>query len=355
MTATTTATATPIHRQPIRDRSAWRGADLRKRDDWYWQLPPAAIADIDAALADPRLRDVPLIEMTREHMPLPSIARDIAALVEEFENGRGFVVIRGLPLARYSDEQIARIFWGIGRHIGNPISQNAQGDLLGHVKDVGGLTYGAKNVRGYQTTAELSFHNDNCDVVGLLCFRKARAGGVTRLASATAIHNEILAQHPEHLELLYRGFRYDLRGEERAGVAPITGHIPVYSYYDGKLSARYVYTSIMQATRKGNYTLTEAESAALAFLNQTAAREDIVLEMMLEPGDMQFCFNHTVLHSRTTFDDWDKPEDKRHLLRLWLNLPNGRKLAPGFADRYGTGAGLGVPPPSGQVQATMRV
>ena len=345
---------TDMLKQPIQDRSAWRGADLRNDASWYWHLPAAAIRDIDAALANPRHAAVPLIEMTRDHLPLPSIEHDIAALLQEFEHGRGFVVIRGLPLARYTDDQIARIFWGIGRHIGNPISQNAQGDLLGHVKDVGGLTYGANNVRGYQTTAELSFHNDNCDVVGLLCFRKARAGGVTRLASASTVYNEVLAQHPEHLELLYRGFRYDLRGEERAGVAPITPCIPVYSYFEGKLSARYVYTSIMQAARKGNYALTAAETAALAVLNQTAAREDIVLEMMLEPGDMQFCFNHTVFHSRTTFDDWEKPEDKRHLLRLWLNLPNGRRLAPGFADRYGAGTGMGVPPPDGQVQAAMR-
>ena len=343
-----------ILRQPITDRSAWRGDVLRNDPSWYWDLPAQAIDDFDAALARLAHKDVPLIEMTRADMPLPSIEADLAALVREFDQGRGFIVIRGLPLDRYTDEQVARIFWGIGRYIGNPISQNAQGDLLGHVKDVGGLTYGAKNVRGYQTTAELIFHNDNCDVVGLLCFRKGRSGGVSRIASATTIYNEVLAKHPEHLALLYRGFRYDLRGEERAGVAPITGNIPVYSYFDGKLSMRYVYTSIMQATRKGSFSLSAEEAAALAFLNETAGREDVVLEMMMEPGDMQFCFNHTMLHSRTDFDDWEQPERKRHLLRLWLNVPNGRKLAPEFADRYGAGPGLGVPPPSGKVQATMR-
>ncbi len=343
-----------ILKQPVTDRSAWRGEQLRNDTSWYWNLPASAIRDIDAALANLAQSSVPLIEMTRADMPLPSIAGELAALVEEFEHGRGFIVIRGLPLQRYTDDQIARIFWGIGRYIGNPISQNAQGDLLGHVKDVGGLTYGAKNVRGYQTTAELNFHNDNCDVVGLLCFRKARAGGLSRIASAMAIYNEVLAKHPEYLDLLYRGYRYDLRGEERQGVSPITGNIPIYSFFEGKLSMRYVYTSIMQATRKGNFTLSPEESAALAFLNETAGRKDIVLEMMMEPGDMQFCFNHTVLHSRTEFEEWDEPERKRHLLRLWLNISDGRKLAAEFADRYGAGTGMGVPPPSGQVQATMR-
>ena len=117
---------------------------------------------------------------------------------------------------------------------------------------------------------------------------------------------------------------------------------------------RYVYTSILQATRKGNFSLSPAEAAALAFLKETAGRTDIVLEMMMEPGDMQFCFNHTILHSRTEFEEWDEPDRRRHLLRLWLNIPNGRKLAPEFADRYGAGTGMGVPPPSGQVQANMR-
>ena len=110
----------------------------------------------------------------------------------------------------------------------------------------------------------------------------------------------------------------------------------------------------MQGTRKGGYNLSDEENAALKFLNETADREDIVLEMMMEPGDMQFCFNHTVLHSRTEFDDWETPEQKRHLLRLWLKMTNGRKLAPDFADRFGTGTGMGVPTPGGQVQATMR-
>ncbi len=218
---------TEILRQPITDRSAWRGEQLRGDTSWYWDLPAKAIDDIDAALENLARRDVPLMAMTRADMPLPSIEGELAAMAREFENGRGFIVIRGLPLERYTDDQIARIFWGLGRYIGDPISQNAQGDLLGHVKDVGGLTYGAKNVRGYQTTAELSFHNDNCDVVGLLCFRKARAGGVSRIASATAIYNEVLARHPEFLPVLYRGFRYDLRGEERPGVPSITNNIPV--------------------------------------------------------------------------------------------------------------------------------
>lgn len=345
----------PMLAHPIADRSAWRGADLAARSDWVYRLPAAALADIDRALAAPAARDLPLTAMRAQDFPLPSIEHDLAAIRDELADGRGFCLVRGLPLGRYGDDDVARIFWAIGRRFGDPISQNARGDLLGHVRAVDGMQYMAKDVRGYQTNAELFFHNDNCDVVGLLCFRQARSGGVSRIASAVTLHNELLARHPEYLPPLYRGFHYDLRGEERAGVAPITPHrVPVYSWYDARLSIRYVYTSIIQASRKAGLTFTPLETAAMEFLNATAAREDIRLDMTLAPGDMQFCCNHTVLHSRTAYEDHPEPDRRRHLLRLWLHDPNGRRLAPGFADRYGNGVGMGVPAVSGVERAEMR-
>jgi hypothetical protein len=341
-----------VLRQPITDRSAWKGRELQSRQDWIYVLTPAAIADLDTTLE--RLRASPLLltDLRREHFPFEPIAADLAHILDELENGRGFVVIRGLPFGKYADEDIARIFWGIGTHFGNPISQNASGDLLGHVRAVEGFKYMEGNVRGYQTNAELFFHNDNCDIVGLLCFRQAKSGGSSRLASAMTIYNEVLREHPEYLEALTRGFHYDLKGEELPGVSPLTPHrVPVYSYFEGRLSCRYVYTAIMTAARKANLQFTPLEAAAMEFLNATAAREDIRLEMTLDPGDMQFCNNHVVLHSRTAYEDWPEPDRKRHMLRLWLNNPAGRKLAPEFADRYGRGIGMGVPPVAGITRA----
>lgn len=341
-----------VLRKPIADRSAWKGCDIAGRKDWLHTLTPSALGEIDQALA--RLRDNPvaLTEIHREHFDLPALAKELADVSSELENGRGFVVVRGLPFGKYSDEDIARIFWGIGTHLGLPISQNASGDLLGHVRAIEGLKYMDKNVRGYQTNAELFFHNDNCDIVGLLCFRKAKSGGVSRLASAMTLYNEVLAKHPEYLDVLARGFHYDLRGEELPGVSPLTPHrIPVYSWFEGRLSCRYVYTAIVTAARKAGMSFTDEETAAMTFLNETAAREDVRLDMMLEPGDMQFCNNHMVLHSRTAYEEWPEADRKRHMLRLWLNNPQGRRLAPEFADRYGQGVGMGVPPVSGATRA----
>lgn len=336
-----TSSAHELLRCPVTDDSAWRGADLQGTTSWIHTLPASAIADIDAAL--PRVRALELTKISRSDFPLPSMTDGLAGLLMALNRGRGFALLRGLPFGKYTDDDIARIFWGIGTHIGTAISQNAEGHLLGHVRAVEGKKYMDKDVRGYQTTAELFFHNDNCDIVGLLCFRKAKSGGISRIASATTLYNEVLRQHPEYLDALYRGFHYDLRGEELPGYAPITPHrIPIYSYFEGHLSCRYVYTSIMQASRKGGLVFTAEEAAAMKFLNETAAREDVRLEMTLQPGDMQFLNNHVCLHSRTNYEDHADPEQKRHMLRLWLN--NGtRPLAAEFADRYGLGLGMGVP------------
>ena len=343
-----------VLRQPVTDRSAWKGSDLAKSQEWIYTLTPAAIADIDSTLAPLRETPVPLTEIRREHFPLKSIAHELAKILDELESGRGFVVVKGLPFGKYDDEDIGRIFWGIGTHFGRPISQNASGDLLGHVRAIEGLKYMDKNVRGYQTSAELFFHNDNCDIVGLLCFRKAKSGGISRLASAMTLYNETLSAHPEYIDVLARGFHYDLRGEELPGVSPLTPHrVPVYSYYEGRLSCRYVYTAIVTAARKAGLVFEPDETAAMEFLNATAAREDIRLEMTLDPGDMQFCNNHMVLHSRTAYEEWPESDRKRHMLRLWLNNPAGRRLAPEFADRYGAGVGMGVPPVPGTKPAAV--
>ena len=328
-------------RRPVSDRSAWRGSELQGDASWVYTLSEAAIKDIDIVL--PRIKSLELTSIRKQDFPLPSIESELSNIFEELNNGRGFTVIRGLPFGKYSDDEIARIFWGIGTYFGSPISQNAEGHLLGHVRAIAGKKYMEKDVRGYQTTAELYFHNDNCDIVGLLCFRTAKAGGVSKVASTTTIYNEVLRHHPEFLDVLYEGFHYDLRGEELHGYAPITPHrIPIYSCHEGKLSCRYVFTAIMQAARKAGLTFTATEETAMKFLNETAAREDIHLEMMLKPGDMQFLNNHVCLHSRTSYEDFEESDRKRHMLRLWLNN-HARPLAPDFADRYGNGLGMGVP------------
>jgi hypothetical protein len=150
------------------------------------------------------------------------------------------------------------------------------------------------------------------------------------------IRNEILRHHPELLPQCYEGFYYSLRGEQKPGVAPVTAQrIPVFSYHEWQLSAGYVRKGIEQGRVARDVPFSETEQKALDLIDALATRRDLRLDMMLEPGDIQFCNNYTTFHSRTDFIDDDEPARKRHLLRIWLYVPNGRPLASRFAYRYG--------------------
>ncbi|MBI1777996.1 MAG: TauD/TfdA family dioxygenase [Proteobacteria bacterium] len=330
----------------VTDRSAWRGADLSHSEEWVFGFGEKHLAELDAALA--RVRHLPVEMIARTDFPLPTLAGLIAQFADELENGRGLILFRGFPVERYSEEDGARIFWGFGSHFGSAISQNKFGQLLGHVRDEG-AAYGTRNARGYNSSARLKFHNDNADVVALLCYHPAKEGGLSTVTSATAIYNEIVRRRPDLLDQYYQGMHYHLRGEERPNIPPVTPHrIPIFSYCADKLSCRYVRNAINLAPKEFNTSHTERELETLDLFDELAASADLRLDMELQPGDMQYLNNHVTVHSRTAFVDHDDPKRRRHLLRLWLNLYNGRLLAPEFANRYGSGAGrLGVPPVPG--------
>jgi hypothetical protein len=218
--------------------------------------------------------------------------------------------------------------------MGAPLYQNPQGEILGHVYDQG-RTYGNIDVRGYETNAYLPYHTDAGDMVGLLCLRRAVKGGISSIVSSVTVHNEILAQHPEYLGLLYNGFYY-IRRE-----AALTEHgvserpIPVFGCRDGVVSCRYIRNQINAGAVKRDVPLTTLEKAALDFFDEQTRRPDLRLDMDLEAGDIQFINNYTTVHSRTEFVDGPEPHQKRHMLRLWLKFPKPWPLGSEFPAHMG--------------------
>ncbi len=325
--ATTTETT-------MRDPSAWRGPELADDPRWIVTLSDAEIADLDRALRGFQARGVPLEAMTRENFPLPVFGAPLARHLDEITRGRGFVVLRGLPTARYSDEEVGWIFYGMGTHLGAPLGQNPRGDLLGHVHDQG-RPYGQIDVRGYETRAHLPFHTDGCEIVGLLCLRAAKSGGLSSLVSATAIHAEIARTRPECLAPLYRGYHY-IRREAALSEAPVTPQrIPVFGVKDGAVSCRIVPNQIKAGAAKLGKPLEGIEKDALDQVVELSYSERFRLDMDLEPGDIQLCNNYTILHSRTEFEDWSDENRRRHMLRLWLSLREPRPLADNFPRQLG--------------------
>jgi hypothetical protein len=319
----------------IQGPSVWYGPALLQQTDWIYPLSDTEIIEIEAAVNGLASAPENLTGISPDDFPLPTFAPRLRSLLGEVLEGRGFVLLRHLPVERWSHRQAAIAFLGIGSHLGSLRSQNADGHLLGHVKDLGRSSTDP-NVRIYQTRERQTFHTDSCDVVGLLCLAQARSGGLSSLVSSTTIFNEMRRHRPNLARALFAPIETDRRGEVAGGEKPYF-RIPLFNWHEGLLSTIYQRQYIDSARRFPEVRpLTPAQVAALDLLDELANDPRLHLMMELQCGDMQFVHNHTVLHDRTAFEDWPEPERKRHLLRLWLAPPNARPLPQVYAERYGS-------------------
>lgn len=316
--------------------SAWTGADMAQRTDWLVHLSDADNAELRAALSHARARGVDVPALASADFPLPMLAPRLQGITREVMQGRGFVLMRGFQIDDLPAQDAALIYWGIGSHMGRGRAQNAQGDMLGHVTDIG-LDYTANaNARGYQTRQHLPFHNDTQDIVGLLCLHPARRGGLSRLVSSTAIYNAVLQRRPDLLSELCAPWHIDRRGETPAGKPPYYMGAMFEFSSTGRLYCRYNRVYIESARRlPGVPALTSRQIEALDLMDALCSEPGMYLDMELQKGDMQFINNYTVLHSRTDYEDWPERERRRYLLRLWLETGIADDLPTAYADRYG--------------------
>jgi hypothetical protein len=324
-------------RNVITGPDAWIGLEIQDDDAWIHRVDAAAVKEIDAALAHAK-RVGAKIPFAVDAFPLPRFSAELDRILEEIENGRGFTLVRGIPRDRYTDEECELIYWGLGAHLGNPVSQNARGHLLGHVRDEGRIQ-ADPNARAYQTNERMDFHTDMLpiDVLGLFCLRTARSGGASKLVSALTLHNVLRDERPDLLEALYGTFHVDWRGEEPAGEKPWFT-LPMFSERDGRVTTRInslpYYDS---AARHGEqYRPTAAQREALEKVQEIANRPELMLSMDFQAGDIQLINNHILLHAREGYEDYPEPGRERHLLRMWIAVDDERRrpLSDALAERY---------------------
>jgi len=296
--------------------AVWHGREQSSRTDWIVQLGAAEIAELERAANIVRASGLRLDDATRAHFTLPTLAPVLDRTARELERGRGFVLIRGLPVGDFTPDELGTIFWGIGAYLGTGVAQSRDGDRLGHVIDRGSTE------RYYTAGGPIEFHVDPVDVVGLLCLRGALEGGQSRIASSLAIHNVILAERPDLLGILYRGFHCSRRGH---GEKTTEWRVPVYAAGRHGLESYFLPITIRQAGEEG-FPLDAAEQEAIGFLQAVASRPEVYLDMDFRPGDIQFLSNRVIFHARTDYRDPPDPALRRHLLRLWL-------MMPGWPDR----------------------
>jgi len=318
---------TSICREQITHPSAWTSADLGGKSAITRNLSTDEIRAFDEVLA--RTRHLAPQAVSRSDFDHPTVCGLVAELRHVVMEGRGLILVSGLDPARYSPEDLERIYWGIGTHLGIPAVQSHAGDRLGRVEEDDGNALS----RGYRSSSELHMHTDAYEMVGLMCIQKGATGGQSALVSSLAIHNEIVKTHPEYLDALYSGFHMALSEAQLSSKQVTDERIPVFCFVDNKVSCIYSGRFKHDAATKMGVDLPGNLREALAFIAKTAERDDLALRFMLEPGEFVLWHNFLNLHSRTRFEN--DATHKRLLLRLWLNVPDGR---PVVKELYARGA-----------------
>ena len=316
-----------IHKQRLIGPSVWKGPDFAGDKSWIRPLNAQQCKELLGAVAavqnaGKRFPDFGVIDF-----PLAELGRQLREWGNELESRHGFILLRGLPIDGLDDDAIDILYFGLGLHMGVPVRQNPAGDLIGRVMNVGDLE--DRQTRVYETNAYLPYHTDPSDMVGLLCIRAAKSGGVSSLISSGSLYNEILLRYPEYLSVFYRPMYYPHLGGDEPALAP------VFSYHQGKMSVRYLRQYLELGADTMGRPLSAVEHEAMDVFDKIMHEPEMRIDMMMQPGDLQLVNNYSVMHSRTSFEDHDDAHLRRRKLRLWLKLPGARQLAYPFEGRHG--------------------
>ncbi len=299
----------------------WKGPDIDWMKEGLHILSDQELEEIDLALEHlMTLGNLDFTEITPDTFPLDKVGDLMRSLPVRLRTGRGFLMLRGLPREKYSDDELTRIYFGLGSYVGTPMTQSYLGDILGHVMDVS--DYEPKS-RGYRKGGGQLMHTDSCDIIGLMCLNSALSGGESRISSALAVHNVMAEQYPELLKELEKGLFLKRTDEDgrRATRTFSEDRIPFFYDDDGEVVC-YLPTGYARlAEKSGQCPFTPEASEALYRVRKVAASPELYLDMGFKDGDIQFLNNRIMVHGRTDYQDAPKLEDRRHLLRLWLQVP----------------------------------
>ncbi len=309
----------PVRTSELTTPDVWRGPQIAKSYAWRYTLTAGDAAELLAAYRHAAGKD--WRAWTRDDFPLPTLALKIASWMRELDRGRGFILLRGFPVDQHSEAVCTEIYWGLGLHMGRAVSQNTDGDLVGHIRDTG-ADPNAYGVRLYKTRAEQDFHTDGADIIGLFSLKTAKSGGVSRIVSSPTIFNRMLRERPDLAPVLCEPFPFDTQGQHKPGAQPWF-ELPLCRFEDGRMRLFFIPWYIRESQQHpAAPRLTPQQLEAIEFIERAANDPAYYLDMDFQPGDMQFLKNASVLHKRTAYEDWEEPRRKRHLLRLWLVEPS---------------------------------
>ncbi|KAL0055501.1 hypothetical protein WJX82_001251 [Trebouxia sp. C0006] len=338
--------------QPVVTPSAWHSSRYKNNKEWLVKLSSEQSRELRAAVN--QHKDVPedaLHVLSANDFPLPTLGPVLQRLRDEIVDGKGFAIVQGLSTADYSLRDLVLAYWAVAQHIGNVQVINKYGHLIGHVRNHG-RDPKHPQTRLYSTNAAQPFHCDRgADIIGLCCVHQAKSGGLSSWASSAAVYNELLKQRPDVIQTLSEPVFTDRKGEIPEGKKGYYA-MPIVHCHNGLVTVNYGGDFIQSAQKNFSQLprLTQEQVEAMSLLEQTAARDDFRMDYDLQPGNMQFINNHTILHARSAFEDWEDEKDggKRHLLRTWISPSNGRPLPEVFGEQWasmepGNRGGIRVP------------
>ncbi len=307
----------------VHDSAVWRTADLERDREWVIAWSAAELAEMRAIAAAAGHN---WHEANKFDVAAPALTQRLEALASTLETGKGLVLLRGAPVDAWTEAEAKAVTLWMGWRLGVPRGQNAEGALLSAVRDVGASYANDPEARGYMSSDELQPHTDGCDVTGLMCFKRSKQGGETRIASSLAIYNHICETEPELIEPLVHGFPFYIRDADGKGGRLLPAPLPVYFEQAGFVSACFNPKSVEVAAAKRGEPLSHLERRALERARELAGDPQFCAELLLEPGDMLLFSNWTTFHSRRSFVDHDDPAERRCLIRLWIHSRVERPL-----------------------------
>jgi alpha-ketoglutarate-dependent taurine dioxygenase len=311
---------------PFAGRQVWRRETLQP-SDWTVPIPPDCLAELRAALAAFRRNRLPLFLLSPEQFELAACRALMGRVRSMLDEGIMFAVLDRLPMAEMERDESTVLYWLLAGLLARPVAQKIDGTMIYVVRDTGAKLAPGSGIRPTVTNVDLTFHNDNSynetppDYVALLCQQPAKSGGISRVMSVYTAHNQLLAEAPEILPRLYRPFWYDRHKEHEPG-EPTVFAAPVFEYAGSdparRLSARLALLEIRAGYMLRGEAIDREGQDALAAVQSVFDRPELRVELDFQPGQIQIVNNRSTGHARTEFADYDEPERRRQLVRLWL-------------------------------------
>ena len=305
---------------PIDNAAAWTGSEMSKTDEWIYRLDDAETSDAIRIASAVRSAGKSATALECDEIPLGTLAAAVTRWRAALHHGRGFLLVRGLPVDKMSGAEAAAVYWLLGRQLGSPVPQNFAGELLTDIRDTG-ADPDDPSTRLYKTRAEQDFHTDGADIIGLLCLKTSKSGGQSRIVSSVTVYNEVLRRRADIAPLLFENFYWHYFEPQMP--APMHFARPICATRGGGLNTAFIPWYIRRAQELPDVPpMSREQHDAIETMEQTANDPSLYLDMDFQPGDIQWLKNAVILHKRTAYEDWDEPERKRHLLRLWLAAPD---------------------------------